>query len=332
MIHCEPKLPANILQVDLGTPATNMEHSSSYGSSLKMTPTSQASSTTETSPITPINPKSSTEYVDMPESGAQAISHILQPKELEIVQNWQDSATDQLPLWLIHDGSGLCAQYHRLESLQRTVYAIHDPKFFSDDSWTDVSEMAEEYAQLIRRNTSGSCIVGGWSFGGIVAFEVARTLSAVGFPVAGVVLIDSPSPINHQPLSPRIIDTVINSIQSDERRTTNVGGTIRQMIRRNFISCAGMLAKFKPDDPAKTGRPIPSIVLLRSTENFRLDDGSIENPWLQDRSNPGSAVAGWEMITNKKVPVIDIPGNHFQPFQPAQVCHSFPSSCQKKLD
>ena len=40
----------------------------------------------------------------------------------------------------------------------------------------------------------------GWLFGGIVALEAFHQLTKLGFTVKGLILIDSPLPINHIPL------------------------------------------------------------------------------------------------------------------------------------
>lgn len=45
----------------------------------------------------------------------------------------------------------------------------------------------------------------------------------------------------------------------------------------------------------------------------------MENPWLQDRRDRSLATAGWEMLTGSSVPCVDIPGNHFQVFDTANI-------------
>ena len=91
-----------------------------------------------------------------------------------------------------------------------------------------------------------------------------------------------------------------------------------------------MLGAFNPTNMTLTETPIPGVVLLRSKEGFSPTDnpsGELENPWLQDRSDPRTSVAGWESLVGSKLSVIDIPGNHFQAFDAANVslfpCSSF---------
>ena len=180
--------------------------------------------------------------------------------------------------------------------------------------------MAQHYAQLIARTTSSPYILGGWSFGGVVAFEAARVLMAGAYDVTGVVLIDSPPPLNHKPLSANIIDAVT---KGDRNRGGLVGETIRNLVRESFTACAEMLGAFKPEAVTSTSRAIPRTFLLRSRDGFHLntsnDSGRAENVWLQDRTEPRTSIEGWEILTKAKMPYMDIPGNHFQVFDAANV-------------
>ena len=55
--------------------------------------------------------------------------------------------------------------------------------------------MAAEYAAAVEAAApDGPYLLGGWSFGGIVAFEMARQLRERGRPVALLALLDSWSP------------------------------------------------------------------------------------------------------------------------------------------
>lgn len=71
-----------------------------------------------------------------------------------------------LPLFLIHDGSGMAHSYSRIALLGRSVWGIHNPKFSTGEKWDGgVVEMAVHYASMIK-DISGneSCIIGGQSF------------------------------------------------------------------------------------------------------------------------------------------------------------------------
>lgn len=239
---------------------------------------------------------------------------------LEIVCEAERSAKTA-PLILIHDGSGICLPYYRIRPFGRTIYAIHDLKFQEPDSWSGIPAMARAYANLIEKENlgAGPLLLGGWSFGGVVAFEAARVLQEDGHAVVGVVLIDSPPPLNHKPLSAAIIDAV----SKGGGKAGLVGDTIRRLVKNSFFSCASMLEAFKPEVATNTNQPAMKVFLLRSIDGFFLnsdiDSGKFDNPWLQDRSDPRTSIEGWEIVTGTKVPYADIPGNHFQVFDIANV-------------
>lgn len=70
-------------------------------------------------------------------------------------------------------------------------------------------------------------------------------------------------------------------------------------------------------------------MLLRSQEGFSTEGlDAPRNEWLEERGDVKSSVKGWEMIVKKGVSVRDIPGNHFEPFEEANVClsHDFAAS------
>jgi thioesterase domain-containing protein len=67
-----------------------------------------------------------------------------------------------------------------------------------DDSPPDdrIEHMAQRYVQDIRATSHGPYQLGGWSLGGIVAFEVARQLTALGERVEHLALIDAFAPVH----------------------------------------------------------------------------------------------------------------------------------------
>ena len=58
------------------------------------------------------------------------------------------------PLYLVHDGSGLVSHYEHLLPLQRDVWGISNPRFFSDESWETLEDMAQAYAQTIEQHAN----------------------------------------------------------------------------------------------------------------------------------------------------------------------------------
>ena len=268
-------------------------------------------------PATPTTPPSPAgDNHSLPRTSLQTLGLLEQP---ECIQDLEDSGSGTRPLMVIHDGSGLCVQYRRLCNLPRPIHAIHDSHLMEARCWSSLSEMADQYTTIAEETyakVSSPIVLSGWSFGGVVAFEVGCRLLTRGKAVAGVVLIDSPPPIDHQPLSEEIVDQVTGSTSlSSANRISQV---TRRLTRRNFARCAALLADFEPRDP--NNRRTPKVVLLRSENAY--ENPSLRGPfnrWLQDRSDPKTAVKGWEKVTGGKIDVVDIPGNHFEAFDNANV-------------
>ncbi|KAJ6614787.1 putative polyketide synthase [Mycena sp. CBHHK59/15] len=179
----------------------------------------------------------------------------------------------RLPLFFIHDGSGLVNYYDRLSFLDRAIWGIHNPRFVSGRPWDGLVDLAAAYVDYILSTTTGPLLLGG----------------------QGILLIDSPSPINHIPLSDSLIDTVIDL---DARAARS---ELSALVKKQFSMNARMLGKYVPHATASL---CPPLVLLRSSEGFKPT---------------GTSVAGWQSLAHCSVKVLDIPGHHFQPFHSANI-------------
>jgi hypothetical protein len=70
---------------------------------------------------------------------------------------------DDVPLLLVHDGSGLINSYNRLPALHRNVWAIRDPAVTTGAKWDSLDAMATAYAEYALEAIPGPLIVGGQS-------------------------------------------------------------------------------------------------------------------------------------------------------------------------
>jgi hypothetical protein len=144
-----------------------------------------------------------------------------------------------------------------------------------------------------------------------------------GVQVKGVLLIDTPSPVNHVPLSTSLISSAV--VQNVGSRSES---TIAKLMKAQFKVNSELLGRYQPP---KLGK-YPPLAMLRSKEGLVFDaqtTGFTETIplWLGDRTNPKTAVVGWEGLVGAEVKVWDIPGNHFQPFMPNNVSQLFQNAC-----
>ncbi len=255
-------------------------------------------------------------------------------------------------LYLFHDGSGLCSMYSQMHDLGRDLHGFSNPGFFeADNQPSTLIEMAAGYAPHVNTSTKRSVILGGeqlafepsvlrlsfsaissifdlrirsmllmlitilllgYSFGGVVAFELARQLLQKGEQIKGIVLIDSPYPIDHEPLPNAIISHITES-----GSTNDSGSAGRQRVSAQFQANAALLGKYKP--PAiRIG--FPKIIMLRSRETLDSERlCGVRYPWLSDQNTRSEAILAWEKLVRQKISVLDIPGNHFETFAPQNV-------------
>jgi thioesterase domain-containing protein len=105
------------------------------------------------------------------------------------------------PFFCVHpvDGKVFCyTELARCLGTAQPFYGLQSPSLDgSGVLYTKIEEMAAHYLEEIRQvQPQSPYILGGWSMGGIVAFEMAQQLRRCGEQVALLVLIDSWVPYN----------------------------------------------------------------------------------------------------------------------------------------
>ncbi|HEX8275787.1 MAG TPA: amino acid adenylation domain-containing protein [Longimicrobiaceae bacterium] len=105
----------------------------------------------------------------------------------------------ETPFFCVHAAGGMAAAYLRLARGldDRPFYGLQARGLAPGESPdAGVEEMAARYLEAIRAvQPRGPYLLGGWSVGGTVAWEVARRLSDAGEEVALLALIDSWAPV-----------------------------------------------------------------------------------------------------------------------------------------
>ncbi|MDN3027320.1 type I polyketide synthase [Streptomyces sp. S.PB5] len=105
------------------------------------------------------------------------------------------------PLFLFHAAGGTTDVYRPLVERLGGERPVHGLERLTQAR--TVAEKARRYAEAVAAvHPDGPCLLGGWSFGGFVAQETARQLTATGRDVELVVLIDSVRPLPHAESAP----------------------------------------------------------------------------------------------------------------------------------
>ncbi|RYO74225.1 hypothetical protein DL763_010640 [Monosporascus cannonballus] len=225
---------------------------------------------------------------------------------------YQVNGAPRTKLCLFHDGSGMCSMYGRLRNINRTVHGIFSPDATSPSP--AVKRMEDLAAFYIKSGNLGAeqeIILGGWSFGGVLAFEVSRQLRKLGTAVKGVILIDSPYPIDHQALPPEVISHVVKKPSKGRELLSGAAKQARDTIEAQFQRHARMLEEYNPD---RNVEDVP-CVMLRCTHALDTETlCGVSYPWLSDDTFRDQCVRDWEQLIEKRIPVMDVDCNHFEVF------------------
>ncbi|KFZ09262.1 hypothetical protein V501_05642 [Pseudogymnoascus sp. VKM F-4519 (FW-2642)] len=121
-----------------------------------------------------------------------------------------NSKTATKKLFLFPDGSGSATSYSSLARISPdiAVYGLNCPWMKTPQDMTvTLEQLTAKYLLEIRhRQPHGPYYLGGWSAGGICAYEAAQQLSHAGESTARLVLIDSPNPVGLENPPQRMYD------------------------------------------------------------------------------------------------------------------------------
>jgi amino acid adenylation domain-containing protein len=246
---------------------------------------------------------------------------------------------DGHPFFCVHPAGGnvLCyAELARSLRPARPFFGLEAAGLGQDETIaTSIEEIAAHYLdQLCAVQREGPYFLGGWSFGGVVAFELAQQLRRKGQSVALLAVFDTSLP---RPLSEARVEVDLHGrrllrfvrfLELFYGRSLDLSGTefdglsyadqlelvvarartadllppgfeIEQVRRlyRVFIANLEAFRAYKPQ--VYPGR----ITLFRATASLSAD---VADPEFDRRDR----TLGWEALSARPVEVIDVPGNH----------------------
>jgi thioesterase domain-containing protein len=201
------------------------------------------------------------------------------------------------------------------------------------DDWpgqASVEEMAARYLSEIRtRQAAGPYYLGGYSFGGIVAFEMGQQLRGQGETVALLALFDTGAPgaAKRTPLTKRIrahIQNIVRIGPPDRMRYVWTRAKAVQEIAHTLLW--GRLYRYQPRVAARlarAGRNAAAANMAAYQEYqlatysgrltlFRARETSVG--WSTDPDR------GWRRIAVEGLEIHEVPGDHISMLEEPQVC------------
>lgn len=188
----------------------------------------------------------------------------------------------------------------------------------SQSPLTRIEEMAEHYLEAIRAaQPAGPYLLGGWSMGGVVAFEMARQLGARGERVAMLALVDARAP--NPASAPRGFDEhslLVEFARSLglplERFPQGVGGRLDLIFEQ--AKAAGLVP---PDIELPLVRDLFSVFKanLEALHSYSPEAPSV--PIILFRAEEGGESSlldqtlGWGPLAARGLEIYPTPGDHY---------------------
>ncbi|EMD96875.1 hypothetical protein COCC4DRAFT_82412 [Bipolaris maydis ATCC 48331] len=242
----------------------------------------------------------------------------LPPASSVLLQGNPKTATKKF--FLVPDGSGSATSYISIPNISPSmaVYGLNCPFMKCPEKWTcGVEGVSRLYLNEIkRRQPSGPYLIGGWSAGGVMAYEVAQQLVNAGEKVESLVLIDAPCPVALDPLPARLH---IFFDQIGLLGTGKPGGTPSWLLP-HFASAIQNLKDYDPTpmDP-KIAPPVLAIWctdgVCPNPEDPRPPPGEGEDPapmkWLLNNRTDFSDNGWAQLLPKENFQYAVMGGNHF---------------------
>ncbi|RMZ70535.1 polyketide synthase [Pyrenophora seminiperda CCB06] len=222
--------------------------------------------------------------------------------------------------FLVPDGSGSATSYISIPNISTdmAVYGLNCPFMKCPEKWNcGVEGVSRLYLQEIkRRQPQGPYIVGGWSAGGVMAYEVAQQLVNAGDKVENLVLIDAPCPVALDPLPARLH---IFFDQIGLLGTGKPGGTPSWLLP-HFASAIQNLKEYDPTPMnPETAPPVLAIWctdgVCPNPNDPRPPPGEGEDPapmkWLLNNRTDFSDNGWAQLLPKDNFQYAVMGGNHF---------------------
>ncbi|MHC5939086.1 amino acid adenylation domain-containing protein [Nostoc sp.] len=239
---------------------------------------------------------------------------------------------DRLPLFLVHPGAGYALSYSIFATIlgkKQPLYAFQAPGLDGEQQPLDsIEAMASTYIKAMREIVpNGPYLLGGYSFGGLVAFEIASQLEAAGERIENLLIIDTHPPLPNMEKEAllddeaallafmvkqiglhfnesvnvsleelAVLDTqkrfehVLQLLQYHEIVSPNSGKNLVQGLLNVFKANTQASLCYQPK-PIKS--PLSLFKTVALTQQFPTDDS-----------------AGWQKLTSNQVRVCSITGEH----------------------
>jgi amino acid adenylation domain-containing protein len=238
------------------------------------------------------------------------------------------------PLFCVHPAVGLSWSYIPLSRYVPADQRLYGLQARGLDGTTpparSVREMAAEYAGQIRAvQESGPYHILGWSFGGIVAHEIAVQLQADGEQVAALIIMDGYPPhqetdqasASHEQGQAEVPDRSDDHAHPETSWDDPVSADILDWIRQER---SGFLEAISERELAILGKILQNNVNIMCAHEFRRFDGDLLLiAAAEDNPDSVSAAARWKPYVSGEISESSVPCGHYEMVRPGMLAQAW---------
>ena len=211
--------------------------------------------------------------------------------------------TQRRPFFCVHPVGGNVLCYRELArqlGAEQPFYGLQSPGLDGAQAPpASVEEMAALYVSAVRSvQPSGPYLLGGWSMGGVVAFEMARQLERSEQRVEVLALIDARVEGSRPDVPPADADRLLHALFDNDLARVSGGSPPPEdalpALRRVFMNNMKALFRYDP-------RPYGGAITV-----FQAADGRVSSP---------DAVDAWRRVAPSGVEVERVQGDHYSILQ-----------------
>jgi thioesterase domain-containing protein len=250
-----------------------------------------------------------------------------------------DTGTSQRrPLFLLHGGGGALLSHAELARHlgdERPIHGIFASGLNGGELPPDSMEaLARLYLEQVREvQPHGPYLLAGWSLGGLVAYEMALQLEALGEQVGLLALIDSlapdgqvhpvPPPLSRVADFARMVGLPLQSLPAvDEEQLSGLEGA--ELMERVMEGLGNLPGVGGALDPSQAGRLFAVHERLTAAHGGYVPGGLYTGTAelllaAVPPDSPRAADAGWSAWVSGGVRVSQMPGDHTTLMQPPNV-------------
>lgn len=228
-------------------------------------------------------------------------------------------------LFLLPDGSGSATSYCTIPDIAAkdlAVYGLNCPFMKTPEDFTiGVVGVCQIYMKEIqRRQPHGPYLLGGWSAGGVLAYEMTRQFIGIGEQVSKLLLIDSPCPVGLEAL-PSTFHRFCDAIGL----LGKPGAKIPSWLLPHFASAVRELTAYSDSLGDASGidySKMPATTAIWARDGIVTEENKHKLVWDYSEKFPNSMYwlshdrkdlghNGWNKLVGDNVKCMATDGNHF---------------------